>query len=200
MLPLTALVVATGAAVVAMRLLWRRSTENAKALAAYDATLAAAQARAQVARLQQNIQSARFLGPELSRLTATQTRLSLAGTRIVDILEKRFLQEVLPLLEGIASVAEQFEKFMESEAGGITSQLISIISRLSPGGAIWEGLKGVSKATQKDSDKRDLARGDFYAIFQDLPDLELDAKDADNQAGIERTPFTADAFGPVGVP
>src|SRR6185369_3492024 len=97
--PLIALAVVTGATVLSMRALYERARRQAQELSPYNAALAAAQARSQVAELRQQIRSAQFLGRDLARLTDAQTRMSVATTRLLDTAEKIFLSGALPAVE-----------------------------------------------------------------------------------------------------
>lgn len=98
--------VTLGLAVAATTLFVRRIQRQAQELAPFSGNLAASQARTNALTLQQQIRSAQLLGPDLAKFNDAQTKLGLATTRILDAIESAFLPALIPVVEGIASMAD----------------------------------------------------------------------------------------------
>lgn len=191
-LPLTALVVATGAVVASFRFLYRRSTEQAQSLANYDATLAAAQARAQFANVRQDIRSAQKLGQDLARMTDANNRTAIASTKILDFLQGEFLQLINPILEFLAITAEKAAEnpiLLE-----LIKQAILGLGNAPAFTAMNFALNRLGKGQAAKNLSDALKAGDFYALFQSMEDLDI-AGPGNIEIEHERVPIHAPGFG-----
>lgn len=102
--PLIALGLAAGGAVIAIGALATRTQRLAQDLSAYSGVLAAANARAGAAQIQQDVKSARYLGADLARLVDAEKKIGIAVQRILDVLTKAGLETALPAIEAIAAM------------------------------------------------------------------------------------------------
>lgn len=192
-----ALVIAIGAAILAIRAIINRARRQSEELSAFDAGLARAQARAQVAVLQQQIRSARTGGAELARFTEATTRMQIAMTRILDVLQRDVLRILNPILEFIASgmetVADIYEELTAIRDGIIEwatgnrgwTELLDVIA---------ENLAKIDKNTSP-------AAGDFFNLFLGLADLDLnDFQHFQKPRTAGGAPIAAAGFGPLPMP
>lgn len=189
-LPLAAIVVVAGAAALSLKALHRRATEQSKALAAYDATLAAAQARAQVANIHQDIRSARFLGNDLAEFTKAQSDLKIAWIQRVDKFEKVFLPVATKALEILTVGLDGLNKI---------DDVIKVLVEISTGTtAIWNANERLVELERKRGDKEEntQAASAFFRLFESFDDLDID--DDEGQLGAPggpREPIRAPGFG-----
>lgn len=173
-IPLGALVIAAGAAAVALRALYNRANEQATRLAQYSAELAAAQARSEIASTRQDIRSAQYLGRDLARLVAIQSRAGVATDRILDVFEKALLQRLLPILETIVKLLEMLDPDKTVSAtgvvfeGALTAALVPMLGPLAP---LATAAINYFRSEEK---KEVVASADYMRLFEQLADLDVD--------------------------
>lgn len=195
--PITLLVVAVGAAVVAVVGLTRRANRQAQELSAFSAEIARANARAQVAAIRQQVRSAGTGGAEIARLVETQSRMSVAMTRILDLLQRDVLRILNPVLEWIARGVEIAADLLEYMVA-IRDSLLEILAQpwkaLDLLDVIAGNLAKIKTNTTKEA-------GDFLTMFLQEADLTLDDLDflqrSRDRGGM---PVAAGGFGPVPLP
>lgn len=191
--PLAALVIGAGLAVRGLQLLYNRATEQAKSLANYDATLAAAQARSQIAAIKQDLESASYLGNELARLTDAQTKVAVNTQRILDVLEKTVLTALLPLIESVAGGVETIANNpLLQQALANLLLLIPVLRELKIAIDLLNLFRG---SEEKEADRKALD-SNFFAIFEKLKDLGIDdPAGREPAAGTPRNNVEATGFG-----
>ncbi len=194
--PLAAVAIGLGLLGASVTMLVRRINRQAQELAAFSGPLAAAQARSAVANLQQQVRSARFLGGDLARFTETQTRMGVALTKILDVVEKAFLQVLNPLLEGFTVTAE-----IVAAAFQLFSDFVQKIYDLFPDlgvGDLWAQIRdGVHElVAQGEAD----SKGDFFNMFTEMPDLTLWDRKAERRRSAPGMDITAPGFGNLALP
>lgn len=200
--PLTAAAIAAGAVAVAMRSLYNRANEQAARLGAYSGELASAQARSQVASIRQDIRSSQYLGRDLARLVDVQTRTGVVTSRILDVIEKRLLESILPWMESIASFMEWAEQYKLGEAAGAAAGGAVVSGLTAMGfGNLATMLFAMTKYLQSMSKDGVIKEADFVSLFFDLKDLDIDSNEGEvgNPKG-KRREFGAVAFGDQPMP
>ena len=194
--PLAAFAIAVGLAGAAVTLLIRRVNRQAQELAPFSGALAAAQARSSVAQLQQQVRSARFLGGDLARFTEAQTRISVAATKILDVIEKVFLQVFNPLLETVTMGTQLLAAFAES-----VYDFFAKIAALFPDlgiGQLWADIReGVNELVAQGAAD---AKGDFFNMFIEMPDLLMTDRKAERRRSAPGMDIAAPGFGPLALP
>ena len=171
-----AVVVALGTSVVATKALIGRANELSKRLEGYSGQLAASQARAEIARLQQNVASARKLGGDLARYNDAKSRGEIALEKIYDSFTKAGLEAITPLLETaikwLEAIAKHSDKIAEGAAEGA-----SLAARVIPGVAVLQDLKAIvdrfSKQQEKKTDDEKRQAGSFEVLIGNVPDIDI---------------------------
>lgn len=183
-----AVVVALGASVVATKALVGRANELAKRLEGFSGQLAASQARAEVARLQQQIASARKLGPDLARYTDARSRGEIALEKIYDSFTKAGLEAITPLLETAVKWLEAIAKHSDKFVDGVSSAAKFASRAVIVGGLlldIKDILDSYQKQEQKKTDDEKRAAGSFEVLMTHIPDLNIN-DEATPAANIKR--------------
>lgn len=192
-----AVVVALGASVVATRALTGRANELTKRLEGFSGQLAASQARAEVARLQQQIASAQKLSPALTKYNDAKSRGDIALEKIYDSFTKAGLEALQPLIDTAVKYLEIIAKHSDEIATGAATAA-KVASWGIPGvGPIWalkDAISYFTKEQEKKTDDEKRQAGSFEVLMHQIPDLNLD-DEATAAAGLTRQDV---AFGGLG--
>jgi hypothetical protein len=180
--------------VAAFRALIARSNELKESLAGYSGVLAASKARAEAARVQQDVQRAQFLGSDLAGYNDATARIDRALTKIFDGLTKGGLESVVPLLEAIAKGIETLAEGQDLARRGARFGLDSLLK-----GPIVAVLNQIAEDSSRTADATEKAIDDvtisFLDEFSKLPPLT--AADKATAGDVTRE---AVRFGAVGGP
>jgi len=153
-----------------------RLNQSAQELQAFSGRLATAFAMNEVANIRQQISRANLIGGQLARFVTAQGKLERIATRIMALLENAALNAIIPALEPIAKIADDLEKFFQTNEGAKFAEAVGasvglgVSAAINPyGTAFSEALKFFRREnTKPDTDAEMLGVDAIIALGDEL--------------------------------